>query len=933
MRGLEFKKMKFGPGKETVPLYLIPIMIGLCGVLFSRQIPDLLWRSVVVMVSVSAPQFVIGTAIARLPRQRSKRLLLIVGAVILFVGGIVTILDYLDTIGVEKMPPVFFGKILRISYWLGAAGLLLGLLVLLYSVLRREAQIEELSRHFHTLTEHMNEGVLLVDQEQQICQVNGRFLEMFGLNANDVLGTSITQLFERYTLDIDNAKEDIQWRDQENEFQLSMQVGPRKRYFWISMRPVFDTRGILNGNLVAVRDITELRELSEQLEQYAQNLESEVRKRTAELRRSERRFRNLLMNMQEGFLTIDAKHDILFANDRLGALLGISAAQLVGHNLSEIMTDASSALLLPLLQENAGYDRVADSLELLLQYKNSDEIPVMCAIAPIEEDDEGGSAARFSLVMTDIRELKAMQRQLENHAEELEAANEELHMIGKAKDTFLTNVSHELRTPLSTIQGYMEMLQSGELGEISSEQGKALSIMMRNGERLAELINEIIEFSRMHIHGLTLSMSLFPFARIVANCVKSFSPLVSDKQITIHVDIPDTLPPVWGDQKRILQVLTILLSNAVKFSEKGSEITIRGTVRSANTLAFSVCDQGIGIDPIYHERIFDRFFQVDSSKTRQYAGAGIGLSLARSLVEAHGGTIELQSALNEGSTFTVVLPGAVFDADLSAENKIPLRVLAIGKDRETISILQQTMRKHGIAINVEQDGYALTRKMEKGGYDVALVLLNGENDQHELGLAGIQMGNGTTEYPMVVVLQQDFPLSRLAGIQKDRIHALRCPFSPKSFLQVIQNAHAGGEPLLGLETTRTSGIAGNHRIMHRVLLVDNDMDFVEWFELAVKSLHVECLHADSLSQALRMAVSREIHALLVNVDIFPKSDIDEMIDLVNSYYSGRKPCIIAITVLPVEHIQLENKASVFRKPFDPVNVLSTIVNCTELASL
>jgi len=292
-------------------------------------------------------------------------------------------------------------------------------------------------------------------------------------------------------------------------------------------------------------------------------------------------------------------------------------------------------------------------------------VPVKVSIAPVEDatDDE----MHLSLVVTDVRELKEMHHELELRAKELELANEELREMDRAKDVFLSNVSHELRTPLGTVDGYIEMLRSGELGPVEPPQKAGLDVMARNVERLSSMIIEMIDSSRMEILGIRLFEAVFDPRQLLRECVDSAHPRMLQKDITLIIQPSDDVPFMWGDREKAGQAFGILLSNALKFSPEGSTIIVTIERRGASGVALSVRDTGIGIAPEYQEQIFRKFYQVDSSLSRHYQGTGLGLSIAKGIMEAHGGVIELESEPGKGSRFTLLFPEALFDAQEVSE--------------------------------------------------------------------------------------------------------------------------------------------------------------------------------------------------------------------------------------------------------------------------
>ena len=584
-----------------LPLYLIPIVLGMGGVLFSRQFDDPLVRGGIVLVSVALPIFVSGAMFTRLHISRRERALLITGIMLLLLGAAVMLSGFADSLIETGGVPPAVGELSR---WLGIGSLVLGLLAVLFIVVRTDEAIEEVGGRFRQLARHMSEGFVLSSADGRIATVNQRFLEMTGLEEREVAGLHMRDLAERVKMDrVPPQAEETQAAPA--EYQISWTLNDQLRDFWVSSTPVYGRRGQLAGTLTTIRDVTEQNRLSRSIERYAEDLQRLVDERTRQLRQSEQQLRDLLENMNEGFLTIDDQFRIGFANDRIAQLLGRSLSSIRGQEVFKFVEAASHGKLLDLFSIADNDERQRVNQEINFAGAEQESVPVVVSVAPILDQTE--EHLRYSLVVTDVSELKTMQRQLELRANELEVANQELRMLDKAKDTFLSNVTHELRTPLSTIRGYIEMLE----GEEHGANGNAIRVMRRNVDRLQALIEEMIEFSRMQIRGVQLNLTLLDITKLVDENLSSIHPHASEKDI--HTERTFEAEPmlIWGDPGKLGQVLTILLSNAVKFTEPGGKITVTVDHSADNGVSVAVTDTGIGIDESYRERVFDKFFQID----------------------------------------------------------------------------------------------------------------------------------------------------------------------------------------------------------------------------------------------------------------------------------------------------------------------------------
>ncbi len=222
------------------------------------------------------------------------------------------------------------------------------------------------------------------------------------------------------------------------------------------------------------------------------------------------------------------------------------------------------------------------------------------------------------------------------------------------KDTFISVVSHELKTPIAIIKGYAETLARPEAHRDPTLIEELVSGILDESDRLARLVDDLLDASRLHASGLPLNEVTEVHLPELAERVRTRYQLQSNKH-TIVVDFPADFPAIQGAPERLEQVLNNLVSNALKYSPNGGKITIRGE-HDAQGVLLSVTDEGIGIPPEEQERIFERFYRVESPQTRAAAGTGLGLYLTRAIVNAHGGRIWVESRPGQGATFYVRLP-------------------------------------------------------------------------------------------------------------------------------------------------------------------------------------------------------------------------------------------------------------------------------------
>ncbi|HJK99770.1 MAG TPA: ATP-binding protein [Polyangiaceae bacterium LLY-WYZ-14_1] len=270
-------------------------------------------------------------------------------------------------------------------------------------------------------------------------------------------------------------------------------------------------------------------------------------------------------------------------------------------------------------------------------------------------------------------------RELAEKTTQLQRAYDELKELDRLKSNFLATVSHELRTPLTSIIGYSEMLTGGIAGEMNAEQMDFVETIRSKGDQLLTLITSLLDLSRLEQGTLSLKPSRLDPRVVVQEVADTLGSIAHKKAVTIELDIDPDLEPLEGDPVRVKQVITNLGDNAIKFTPREGRVRIavrgvdveapgsegaRGLVlMSAARRGFEVVvqDSGMGIPASELEKIFDAFYQVDGSSTRTHGGAGLGLSIVKRLVEAHGGSVRVESEVGRGTSFTVTF------AELSEE--------------------------------------------------------------------------------------------------------------------------------------------------------------------------------------------------------------------------------------------------------------------------
>ena len=376
---------------------------------------------------------------------------------------------------------------------------------------------------------------------------------------------------------------------------------------------------------------------------------------------TEQLYRDLVENADDGIYVLDQKGNFVWVNKKIQVLTGYNRRELLKQHFRHLIAPGERRRFSKKIAQLRS-KKVIHHIETKIRAKDGTDIPVELNITLIVRN---GAIQGYQGIARDISERLATERELLRQSEELKklnlelkAKNEKLEEINRLKSQFVSNVSHELRTPLNGVLGYAELLRDGVYGSVNDEQRKALQNILTSGNHLLDLINEILDFSKLQ-NG---NMNLYPEPCLVNNIVEAVratvEPMVRNLPLELTFHIEENLPPIYVDSRKLYQVFMNIVGNAVKFTHKG-EIEVRAGLKN-NEVLFSVRDTGIGIARDNIPLIFEEFRQLDGSITRKYGGAGIGLSLAKRLVELHGGQIWVDSELGKGSTFYFTIP-AVLD--------------------------------------------------------------------------------------------------------------------------------------------------------------------------------------------------------------------------------------------------------------------------------
>jgi PAS domain S-box-containing protein len=448
--------------------------------------------------------------------------------------------------------------------------------------------------------------------------VNDKFLALTGFTYEEVIGQTLNDLnfmvHPEQSLEIYHL---LQTQQATHNYEMDLRLKSGKIVTGLLSTELIELEGEVFG-ISVFKDISD-RKLAE----------------TA-LRESEENYRFIVETSEEGIWKIDADNLTMFVNSSMASMLGYSIEEMLGKSLFDFMDQEGREIALTYLESRR--QGVREVHDFKFCRKDGADLWGLVSANPIM--DGSGQYLGALAMITDITDRQK---------------------IEKIKNEFISVVSHELRTPLTAIRGSIGILASGVYDQKPEKAQHMLQIALNNSDRLARLVNDILDLERLESGKAQMVMSACNVAELMRQAVESVQEMAAQTYITIHLTPLST--EIWAAPDAIVQTITNLLSNAIKFSQAGSIVWLSAenglSEDTTPYILFSVKDRGRGLPADQLEKIFERFCQVDVSDSRQKGGTGLGLAICLSIVEQHGGKIWAESTMGKGSSFYFTLPLAV----------------------------------------------------------------------------------------------------------------------------------------------------------------------------------------------------------------------------------------------------------------------------------
>ena len=598
----------------------------------------------------------------------------------------------------------------------------------------------------------------------------------------------------------------------------------------------------------------------------------------SEIMRIRRRQEAILSSTSDGLLIFDTNDRLTFVNPAAEEMLARGAESLVG-----LITDTWK--LFGLAPDPDGPVRVTGSQTREVRMEEPVHRIVDVRVDPVLDD-----SGTYMGAVTTIRDVTA----------EREAT--------QMKNEFVSTVSHELRTPLTSIKGYIDLILDGEAGEVNEVQAEFLGIVKENSDRLVELINDMLDISRIESGRIVLKVQPLDVAERIEGAVNTFRAVLDQQGRAIRVDIPADLPKAAGDPDRVGQVLINFISNAIKYSPAGGDVDVSASL-DGSRVRVAIRDHGIGIAPEDQARLFTKFYRVDSSLTREIGGTGLGLSICKSIIELLGGQVGVDSTAGEGSTFWFSLPLASSELVRTPSLEGPLgtpggRILVVDNSEDVANLIATYLSRRGYEVVkafTAEEAWHYAHELEPRVITLDVMLDEGAG--FDL-LQKLKADDRTKDIPVVVlsIICDEGKSHRMGATDY-----LEKPIEKTRLIGVID----------GLVGSVASPV---------VLVVDDDKAIVELLSRTLKQRGYAVMAAYDGREAMAAVKARPPHAILLDL----RMPVMDGYEVLQALKADEATADIPVVIMSAYHFDRERAdvlslaAEQVCKPFDADEFVSRI---------
>jgi two-component system cell cycle sensor histidine kinase PleC len=497
--------------------------------------------------------------------------------------------------------------------------------------------------------------LIALDQDLRVVSVSRSFYEVFKAKPEETVGQLIYDLGNKQW-DIPKLRELLEtilpqkttFDNYEVEHDFTT-IG--RRIMLLNARQIQRASEKERIILLAIEDITERREIENGLEKTRKELEA-----TKIAEDEAREYAESMINtVREPLLVLDQDLRVVTASRSFYEVFKVNPKETVEQLIYDLGNKQwNIPKLRELLETILPQQATFDNYEVEHDFATIGRRIMLLNARQIQR--VLGKERIILLAIEDITERREIENGLEKAHEELEKLATELERTARAKSEFLANMSHELRTPLNSINGFSEVLYDETFGPLNEKQRQYVHNVLSSGKHLLLLINQILDMAKVEAGKMKLALSSLPMKNVLDEISMLVADMASKKRIEMSIEIAKDLPDIEADELKVKEIIYNLLSNAVKFTAEGGEIGMRAK-RADSEIEVVVWDTGVGIAAENMERIFEGFFRVDTPYSRLTEGTGLGLPLARKMVELHGGKLSVESkGLNCGTSVRFTLP-------------------------------------------------------------------------------------------------------------------------------------------------------------------------------------------------------------------------------------------------------------------------------------